>query len=229
MQIDTTEALADGDWLTVAFDTYGDDLGDSALPNGEPSGRRVEVALVIDSTDTAQLMVTQAYDLWGIWHGFETDEQVLQSTATDGAPWNPIIWVNNQPHGDGTGELFFPMTEDPIGQIGVYRGEGTKSNLDGVVITDSMIEVMIPWTLLNMPDPSAHDVFHDDVATEDVREVVQTDGVAVVVDWNNHQVSGPRWLWPTWDQAPPTTERVKPSLALLGEVFWELGWGGEPE
>src|SRR5262249_50717950 len=60
--------LANNETVAIGFDTYGDDLGESVLPNGVTTKRRNELALVFTAPNAAQLYVMQAYDLFGIWH-----------------------------------------------------------------------------------------------------------------------------------------------------------------
>lgn len=225
VRLELNEPLQDGETITVGFDTYADELGESILPLGEPAGRRVEFALTIDGSDVSQYRVTEAYDVYGIWHALSPPGSLYHSIATDGAPWHDYVWLNDDVH-VGRAGIEFPATEQLIGRLPTRRADEPASNLHAVVIDDGRIDIRIPWTLLHFTDPSQHHVLHDDRATPGIiedREVLETDGIAVVVVRGAQRLVGPRWLWDGWDVVPETTERVKPSFAPLAESMTRLG------
>src|SRR5262249_2558086 len=117
LEVTLTKGLADGESLTIGYDTYRRDLGESILPDGTVTSNRAELALTIKAPDAAQLYVTEAYDLFGIWHGTSTAKQLYHSIPTDGAPWMPVRWKNDQDHSSKDGKLTFPETIQPIGRL----------------------------------------------------------------------------------------------------------------
>jgi hypothetical protein len=213
--IDTTKKI------TVGIDTYDAKLGESILPNEINTSLASEFSLVIDGSDNAQLFVTQAYDLFGIWHGLSTEEQLFHSISTDGGAWNKVRWLNNLAHQSDDGKYSFPESIDPVGTFPVSRKAEFTSSKDAVAINGSSVEIRIPWTLLNVVDPSTRTVFNDDRQTSEVETKV-SDGVAVVVAYDGIQLSTERLAWEGWDVAPPTTERLKNGMTSLEQTLKAL-------
>jgi hypothetical protein len=219
LRVDLASGLADGEQLVVGFDTYGDDVGESVLPNGVTTARRAELALVVEAASSAQLEVTQAYDLAGIWHHTSTDLQLYHSIATDGAPWDPVRWKNDAAHKSADGTMSYPDSYDEIGRLRVRRASDPSSTRDGVVLSASGVDVRIPWTLLQFTDPSTRSVMDDDRSTTDVVETTVSDGVAVSVSLGSELVETARVGWDGWEKAPETEEREKASFARVTEAM----------
>jgi hypothetical protein len=213
VQLKLDAKLPDGETLTLGFDTYGDDLGESRLPDGTVTERRNEFALVFQAPAAAQLYVTEAYDTFGIWHHSETDLQLFHSVASDTGKWSPVRWRNNAGTiREGTAD---PTSNvDPIGQF-VVRGPGAaETSRDGITLNGATIEVRVPWTLLQFADPSTRSVLDDDRATKG-RETTVSDGVALSVELGGDLIETERFRWSGWEQAPATTERLKHSADIL--------------
>lgn len=221
LKVSTSTHLGANEELQIAFDTYRDDLGETILPNGSKTKRRNEFTLVLTGHQQAQLMVTQAYDLFAIWHRLSGSQQLYQSAATQGAQWVPVRWQNNQERTSADGTQVFPMATYPIGQLGIRRAEATPSSKDAVIVGNGVIDIRIPWTLLNITDPSTRSVMHDNRLTPE-HETVITEGIAVTVAWGNEQLESSRYLWPGWESAPPVDEREKQGLPILQKALLEL-------
>jgi hypothetical protein len=172
----------------IALDTYDATLGESILPDGTHLPTRAEFALHI-TPHSAELYVTEAYDLFGIWHKQTTTKQKFQSTVTDGAPWQLVRWKNNS----GNSDVQY------IGNLTLNRSFQPESSKDAVTIFPNKIRVRLPWSLLQVVDPSNLTVFHDNKSTADVTETRITDGIAVSIDYKNKLYnSDTRFIWPGW-------------------------------
>lgn len=175
----------------VSFDTYDPMLGESILPNGIALPSRSEFALHIDQ-HSARLYVTQAYDLFGIWHKMTTNLQKFQSTATDGAPWQIARWKNNS----GVSDVQY------IGDMKLNKSFQPESSLDAVTISSDKISVRIPWSLLQYVDPSQAAVFNDDRTTL-AAETRESDGIAVSIHYKDKLYScDSRFTWDKWSSVP---------------------------
>lgn len=218
VEVELASPLGAGEVLTVGYDTYADALGESVLPAGTKSPRRVEFALVHTAPSTALLYVTQAYDTVGIWHHESEPTQRYQSTATDGGPWALVRWMNDGEHVNDDGSLFFPSSYQDVGKLRV-RSAGTRgTSLDAVIVDGSRLHLRLPWTLLQFTDPSSLTVLHDDRATKG-RESQVSEGIAVVVALGSEVLASPRLRWPAWNDAPPTVEREKPTMEIVGAAL----------
>ncbi len=204
--------------LVVGLDTYADNLGENILPNKQETSRRNEFAVVLNQNKTAQLNVVQSYDLLGIWHGTSGPKQTYQSVASHGAPWNPLRWQNGQPSTSRDGSMTFPLTYFSIGDLGVSNASQYQQSTDAVLIHDNLVEIRIPWNMLQFTDPSQRMVTHDDRLTPG-RETRSSEGIGVSVTVSGDKLESPRYLWPTWDQAPPTHERLKSGLDTLTKTL----------
>lgn len=214
--------LAAHEELILGLDTYRDDLGERLLPNGVQTQRRNEFALRIQTAPWAQLWVTQPYDLLGIWHGSSGPEQIYQSRPTQGAPWLPVRWQNGQDHTSRDGTLHFPLTFHSIGQLKVRQSNSSPSSHDAVMLEGSQISIRLPWTLLNVVDPSTHSVMHDDRSTPG-RESVSTTGFGVSVSLAGELLeSQQRYRWPAWDSPPAVHQREKEGLEVLSATLKRL-------
>jgi hypothetical protein len=194
------------DTLWIAFDTYDATLGESKLLNGKTVTNRAEFLLKITNWK-AELFVTQAYDLYGIWHGVSDDKQLFKSTTTDGEPWQLVRWKNNEPENE----------VQYIGSLSINRLDLPPTSKDAIVLRDNTIEIKIPWTLLNFVDPSQMMVMHDDINTPS-REYRKSDGVMVSIFYNNFEAhTQTRFTWPLWNYAYDAVEYKKASYTYLKE------------
>jgi hypothetical protein len=214
--------LRKGERLTIGYDTYGDPVGESVLPDGTPSQRRNEFALVITDTAPAQLYVTGAYDTFGIWHGLSTEAQLYRSIASDGGEWKKVRWRNNA-QSEPEVELMSPVyrSVDEIGTLRVQHAGEQPNIKDGVVIDGATIEVRIPWTLLHFTDPTTRSVLDDDRATPG-RETRVSEGIALSVALDADLIETGRFAWDGWQEAPRTTERLKRSAEIFAETLHAL-------
>ncbi|MFC1555718.1 T9SS type A sorting domain-containing protein [candidate division KSB1 bacterium] len=206
LKITLDSALSISDSLIIGFDTYRSDLGESILPDGSNVTNRAEFTLVISENDTAQLYVTESYDLFGIFHDISVPEQLFHSIATDGAPWVPVRWKNN----------YYEEAVYNVGALSKRDISDDASSLDAVTVEDTVITVKIPWTLLQFTDPSLLEVMNDDRSTSE-RETVISDGIALSVVHGDDLVETDRFLWDSWNTAPATAEREKVSLQIFSD------------
>lgn len=212
LAIELASPLTATETLTVGYDTHRADLGESVLPGGKTTNNRCEFALQVVGSD-AQLFVTRAYNTLGIWHGTSAEDQFFRSIATNGQPWDRLRWQNGGEHRGATAAQLFPATYFDAGRLRVASG-GAMTSLDAVQRKGNMVHVTLPWTYLNVTDPSAGMVLADDRATP-AREAVNTDGVAFVVALGGEVLESTRYRWPSWETVPPTREREKASLPIF--------------
>ncbi len=218
--------LAD-ETVEIGFDTHRDDLGESVLPSGTPTEERIEIAMVLSESlggqpRQAQVYVTEAYDLFGLAKGLSEPAQIAQSIASDGAGWKPWVWVTaEESHSDDL-TYQFPLVTSNQGALRVRLADDEPSSLDSVVISDTHIEIRIPWTLLQFSDPSQLEVVHDDLSTRFRRESMRTAGIKTTVRIGDSVATTARLDWSGWDEPPETIEREKPGLEAFAQVLREL-------
>ena len=221
-KIELKDDFEAADRLVVGFDTYGDDIGESKLPDGTFTENRNEFALVIEGSETATLRVTDEYNLVGIWHNNSDEDQLYRSVKSDDGEWELFRIQNQQPHGSNDGEYYWGPGYFDAGKLGIREEDEQESNLDAVVIRGDRIDIRLPWTFLHFTDPSQRHVMDDDRDTPE-GEVSTSDGIALSVSLNSeHLLESARYSWDTWDEAPETTERTKRSAPVLSEALQAL-------
>lgn len=202
--------LSNIDTIWMAIDTYDAALGESILPGGTLITNRAEFALRITNY-SAELFVTEAYDLFGIWHGVSTDEQLYHSVATNGAPWNLVRWKNNS----GNYEIQY------VGNLKTRRSELPSSSLDAVVISNDSIDIRLPWSLLQITDPANAKVINDDRSTTETEEAI-SDGIAISILHNDVLMEGRnRFVW-SWSVPNNSVEVKKQSYFITKDGLTEF-------
>lgn len=203
MKLQIQQPLDVNDTIWVALDTYAADLGESVLPNGKAVNNRAEFALMITNYK-AELYVTEAYDLYGIWHGTSSARQLYRSVASNGAPWYLVRWRNN----NNDQEVQY------IGSMRVNRLGLPPTSMDAVTLRENAIEIKLPWTLLNFTDPSSLAVMHDERATPG-REERTSDGIAATVLYKgNSYATNTRFKWQGWNNTSNAVEYTKTSYDI---------------
>lgn len=192
--------------MWIAIDTYSSKLGESKLPTGENIPSRSEFALHITNY-SAQLYVTQAYDIFGIWHRFSEPTQLYRSIPTDGAPWNIVRVRNNSSYSE----------VQYIGNMKVNTSNQPAVSNDAVTLSDSIIHLRIPWFYLNSVAPNQRFVYNDNRATPQ-KEDTLSDGFLPSIYYKQHWYSPTkRFAWDPWVRVPETKimERKKTSYYVM--------------
>lgn len=240
------------DWtrerLQIALDTHRDDAGEFLLPtSGLEATVGFEFLLEFDGPEDAQLRVTPDYNRF-------TPARLVQSGPLLGVPFRR--GVRTVPRRDAAFDTLYVMTNPPrfrpdgslIPAVGVNAGRlrfgraADHSLADWWIdVAAGMVQVRLPWALLNVTDPATRQVRADvasDGATPAVRGTESTPGLrAAAVVWS----PGPTvrwtlptraadgmlrfdgitpWAWPTW-QTPAWHAQPKPAYGALQRA-WAL-------
>ncbi len=202
------------DTILIALDTYAPSLGESILPNGATVSNRAEFYLSVSNYE-AELFVTEAYDLYGVWYGHPAPGQVYRSVVSNTNHWNIVRWQNNS-------DL---LETQYIGHMQVNRLNLPESSLDAVRIDSNYLDIRLPWTLLNFDDPSQMKVIHDRASVSGLQDTVSS-GISITMFYkgNVYQPST-RFTWPTWNTVTNTTEFVKSSYEVVRNNLYQLPGG----
>jgi hypothetical protein len=226
LRIALAAPLGPDESLTIGYDTYRDDLGESILPNGKATTQRSELALTT-TRQGAELMVMEAYDQFAVWHDTQaawhdkTDSELpsgrpYRSIPSDGGKWNLVRWQNNSEHGSDDGVYEFPATVQEIGKLRVRDVGQQETGQSAVVFDGTTVTVRVPWTLLQVTDPSELRVIDDNPKTRP-RETTISEGIRIAVSLGDELVETPRLRWERWDKAPPYKERRKLGYAIFAD------------
>jgi hypothetical protein len=214
LDIQTSARVNKGDTIMVAFDTYQSNTGESKLPNGKQLSNRSEFLLtMVMGQDTALHHVTQAYDMKGITKYGDFSDHAVQrykSTVSDGAPWVLMRWIDDP--------------RDPTNFIGKLPAENASGFTAGLrtalAWSDYSLKIRIPWTMLNVYEPTQMKVIDGAVTTDGGNSFIIfpaiSDGIAVSVYCKGSVTSSTsRYKWQTWTYVPPYKIREKKSLQIV--------------
>ncbi len=239
--------------LQMGIDTYKAELGQTVLPiSGLRSGAGFEFMLEVNDTTDAQLKITPDYNEY-------MPDRLVASGAFFGEHFRrPLLSVRRS---DGVFDTLFALTNRPrfMGDGKLVRGKGINlgrlryGTLAASTINDwwwdaaaGVMEIRLPWGLLNVSDPSTGKVVYEsDVQLAlhppengqgSVLTGVPTDGFrfAVVAHTPGPDILGtiPKldaygnwplagfalWKWKTWD-VPTYHTYLKPVYESLQRLW----------
>lgn len=217
-----------GERVVVGLDTYRPDRGQFRLPGvAQAADIGLEYALVVDGA-RARLLVNPDDNpflvprpglgptgLDRLYHFGATAD----ARRTDGL-WDSLWVTTNRFRIARDGRTFAARGYDR-GRLRRARSAETSLADWWTDTAAGILEVRLPWTLLNVTDPSSRTVLTG-IRSPDRFTVAQTDGVRfalLAADAAAWSPGGPTFAWPTWEQ-PRWHERLKPVYYALREV-WE--------
>jgi len=219
-----------GNHIEIGFDTYNDSendqiLGKKELKNGESTSLGLEFVIEYPldndlNSDFAQMYVTEAYDLYGIWHNvIRPKKRFYHSQADNNGDWVTIEWLNF--FRTKIYDNIVPDKTYNIGKLEVAFNESVGSKTAIEIEGNNMI-LKIPWTLLQFSDPSTNSVVNSEGTmegeyvvnipgedSEDNGESMETEGIALVVYYNGIEngiekkikIETSRYSWEGWGVA----------------------------
>jgi Tfp pilus assembly protein PilF len=229
----------------IGVDTYRRDLGDTRMPN---TGTRAPVGLefVVDlaGPGSSQVLVDHPYNLYRpvtIPGSKPTAVQYLynapfRTVANDAGKWDSLVVVTNRRRISRDGKIF--------PSIGYNRNRLLYARQSDNSIADwyadgarGVIEVRLPWAMLQLVDPSSRSVLFGNTATRKVAGAT-TDGFRFVVESYDPATRStgetlprtlaatkpsdlPTWTWPTWEE-PKRHSEVKPLFAAMQKAFGSI-------
>jgi len=177
------------DELWLALDTYLPDVGESILPTGDELPTRCEFALQIKNY-SADLYVTESYDLFGIYHHESAPGQLYKTTVTDGGPWNIVRWKNND----------YYSSVQYIGQLQLNHASVSPNSKDAVTIYDDKITIRLPWSLINFVAPNELKVMNGDKEAG-ISVDTLSDGISFAIKYKDRMyATSSRYIWEPWDK-----------------------------
>jgi peptidoglycan/xylan/chitin deacetylase (PgdA/CDA1 family) len=220
------------DWssrrIGLAIDTYDPRLGNRRLgPLGLDCANGAEFLVLLDDTSDAQVFVDSTYSPF--LDPNQPGRRRLRMVANSDGAFVPERLVSNYPRFTAEGETI-PVYVTEYGRL--RFGRSADNTLADWYTKDSVVEMRLPWGLLNVSDPSSFQVLQDDTLAPDLQSVT-TPGFAFSVLVAEDDAQGPgavvaalpalkggtlqftrRWRWPGWEE-PKYTERLKQSYGLL--------------
>jgi len=211
LDIELSAPLADGELIELGLDVLDRERGEYALPSGTAVDVGLEAALVIAADANGDLSVSRCLDLHD--HAATESRAPLRTGAPGCEGWVHATWVVGWAHATPQGCVYPTVTYD-IGALHGRLASEPSSSLDAIVIDGARLRIRLPWSLVHFTDPSTRSVLEDDPDTSGLDAVV-TDGIVLTVHIAADTIQTEPFTWPTWDVAPPVTERLKDGVEAL--------------
>ena len=218
----------------VGLDTYRADRGEFRLPGVPGIGVGVEFHLDLNDSTNGQLFVTRSYN------PYIQPRAGMDPTGLDPF-YNLLCTVQSRGDGAQFDSMFvttnrFRLTRAGarIPATGVNRGRLRFGRIAQSSLVDwyidrtdagTLVEVRLPWGLLNVTDPATRTVLTAVRGRDDI-VVGPTDGVRFVVAALNRQdnhvaafvPASATYVWPTWEE-PQWHEQLKPAYYAMRDLW----------
>jgi len=227
----------------IGIDTYRRNLGDTRLPHtGSPAPVGLEFVLDLGGPGASQLLVDHPYNPYralAIPGSKPPATQyvynpALRIVANNLGEWDSVVAVPNRRRIGRDGKIY-PAISYNRNRL-LYSRESDNSLADWVAnATTGVIEVRLPWGMLQLVDPSTRSVLFSNTSAGKVSGAT-TDGFRFVVESydpsNPHPAADnlprgtgtskfaapPTWSWPQWEN-PQWYAEIKPLFSAMQRTF----------
>ncbi|WKY46185.1 hypothetical protein Q5O14_08900 [Eubacteriaceae bacterium ES2] len=213
------------DKLVIGLDTVDRSLGDLKFSSdiGQVTASGMEFVIAINSKEDAKLLVQPAYNF--------TTGHYLPLAAKSGDFEMMSILINKETTLK-SGQIIAPVYED-FSSLSV--GDLADNSANQIAFDNQSIAIRIPWTLLNVSDPSSQQVLYDAninlYPAADEIQTSTTEGILVygiIVDRESGETlssvgldNQSAFIWQDWD-IPDYQERQKSSYQIIQDYFSDL-------
>jgi hypothetical protein len=211
--------------------------GQSTIP-GVPSFAEegIDFLVQLNGTEKSRVLIDSYYDTfyYHYGHGLNMVESRSYANKKNNGIYHPIRFVLNKELtiNQQTGPVTIPFSDYETGklQYGIGNPDSDKFNsLSDFYQKDGILEVRLPWLLLNVKDPSKREIMGDIWSEKGIASSVVVDSIsAAVIVTDGKQALSQRvpsasrsWMnytWETWDE-PVYYERLKKSYYILQDTF----------
>ncbi len=227
----------------VGIDTYRRNLGDTRFPHtGSPVPVGLEFVLDLGGPEDSQLLVDHPYNPYRAIVIPGSNPQAsqyvynaaLRTVANDLGQWDSLVVVPNRRRIGRDGKIYQAISYNRNRLL--HARESDNSLADWFANpTSGVIEVRIPWGMLQLVDPSTRSVLSGNTVDGYVSGAI-TDGFRFVVesyDPSKPRTGGdtlprsagaasfadiPTWSWSTWE-APEWHAEIKPLFGAMQRTF----------
>ena len=215
--------------IHIAIDTYDKNKGDRRLPFlNEELDRGVEFLINVVNKDSAEILVDNSYSVYtDIYNNYVP---VYASKPNNDGIFLRQIMLSNRERESLTGEKTGRTVYDRSALIYGNSSDPSYSNSNWYWNeTEKVLEIRLPWHLLNVSDPSSRNVLNDIEGTPDI-ESSETDGFYIYSyetdkqDKNAVQIPAKEeefYKWNKWE-TPDYKTRLKKSYYMFRDLFHEL-------
>lgn len=224
----------ENDDLFLAFDTI-DAQGQTDLHLANDKKVAFDFAadfkLALPNPEEARLVVDSYYDVFYYQYGEDLEMIATNDYANqkDNGVFHPIRLALNKELVVPTLDITLPFESYETGKL--LFGNSNPTSEDYHSLTDisssadnMMLEIQIPWLLLNVKDPSLKEVMGD-IWNGGLASSTFIEGITIgMVAIENEKVTEQAemyYQWETWNQ-PTYHERLKPSYYIMQELYQNI-------
>jgi Tfp pilus assembly protein PilF len=227
----------------IGIDTYRRNLGDTRLPHtGSAAPIGLEFVLDLGGPEQSQVLVDHPYNPYrpvvipgskpqATQHVYNPAVRIV---ANDLGQWDSLVVVPNRRRIGRDGKIYPAISYNRNRLLHARESDNSLADWYADAAT-GVIEVRLPWGMLQLVDPSKRSVLFGNTAAGNVSGAA-TDGFRFVVesyDPSRPQSDGdalprgvgaarfadiPTWTWATWE-APEWHAEIKPLFAAMQRTF----------
>ena len=228
---DNYEYQFDKDTLIVPIDTAAGQGNTSMNNTGVIFDREVDFVLQINGKENSRIMVDSYYDAYCFLYGkqYEMIEIADDISLKNSGRFNPIMLCTGY-------EMTIPGTNQTIafdsyetGKLSYGNGNPSDpayKSLSDFIYNENqgILEIRIPWQLLNVMDPSTKQIMGDFYSEQNITPVAFTQfsvGLGVLQEGGTQIALNGEYIYDAW-KTPTYHERLKPSYYILKDELKEL-------
>lgn len=188
----------------------------------------VDFIIDINGKDNSTIKVQSYYDVFSYSYGGKYSGGETSKEGKDSSKFNPIYLCISGPIHLPEDNKDIPLRKKETGKLTYGNGnpkDDDYNSLADFYINENVIEIRIPWQLLNVMDPSSKCVMDDFYKVGGIQPL-EIQGINIGtyiygVD-NSNKIDLKRYEWAKWE-IPTYHERLKSSYYILQDVMSKIG------
>lgn len=188
----------------------------------------VDFIIDINGKDNSTIKVQSYYDVFSYSYGGKYSEGEANKEGKDSSKFNPIYLCISGPIHLPEDNKDIPLRKKETGKLTYGNGnpkDDDYNSLADFYINENVIEIRIPWQLLNVMDPSSKCVMDDFYKVGGIQPL-EIQGINIGtyiygVD-NSNKIDLKRYEWAKWE-IPTYHERLKSSYYILQDAMSKIG------
>lgn len=188
----------------------------------------VDFIIDINGKDNSTIKVQSYYDVFSYSYGGKYNGVEANKEGKDSSKFNPIYLCISGPIHLPEDNKDIPLRKKETGKLTYGNGnpkDDDYNSLADFYINENVIEIRIPWQLLNVMDPSSKCVMDDFYKVGGIQPL-EIQGINIGtyiygVD-NSNKIDLKKYEWAKWD-IPTYHERLKSSYYILQDAMSKIG------
>lgn len=188
----------------------------------------VDFIIDINGKDNSTIKVQSYYDVFSYSYGGKYSGVEANKEGKDSSKFNPIYLCISGPIHLPEDNKDIPLRKKETGKLTYGNGnpkDDDYNSLADFYINENVIEIRIPWQLLNVMDPSSKCVMDDFYKVGSIQPL-EIQGINIGtyiygVD-NSSKIDLKRYEWAKWE-VPTYHERLKSSYYILQDAMSKIG------